>query len=137
MLVDRAGNEDAARLGQLLQPRGDVHALAIEVVVLHHHVAKVDADAVPHLLSFRQLAVARRQLALHLDRALHGFHYAGELGDHRVAPGVDGAAVMPLDQRIHRGAILPQRANGAGLVAFHQPRIALDVRAQDRRQTAA
>ena len=52
----------------------------------------------------------------------------------RVAPGVDGAAVMPLDQRIHRRAILPQRADGAGLVAFHQPRIALDVRAQDRRQ---
>ena len=41
-----AGDHDAARLGQLLEPGGDVYAVAVDVAVaLDDHVAQVDADA--------------------------------------------------------------------------------------------
>ena len=45
LLEHRAGNEDAARLGQRLQTRRDVDALAEEVVAFDEHVAEIDADA--------------------------------------------------------------------------------------------
>ena len=43
--VDDRGDADAAGLGQRLQPRGDVDAVAVDVVALDDHVAEIDADA--------------------------------------------------------------------------------------------
>jgi hypothetical protein len=45
LIADRARDADAAGLGELLQARGHVHAVAEDVVVLADHVAQVDADA--------------------------------------------------------------------------------------------
>src|SRR5262249_37079395 len=97
--------------------------------------AEVDADAEPHLLILGAVLIVLAQLALDLDAALHRLHHAGEFGDDGVAPGVDGAAVMARDQRVHRRAGLTQHADGARLVAFHQARIAFPVGSQNRRQS--
>ena len=56
LFVDRAGDENAARLGQFLQSRRDIDAVAIDVVALQHHVAQIDADAKIHPLRFGQFA---------------------------------------------------------------------------------
>ena len=45
LIVDRAGDQDSPRVGQLLQSRGDIDAVAINIVALHHHVAEMDPDA--------------------------------------------------------------------------------------------
>src|ERR1700730_19349875 len=38
-------NADAARLGEPLEPRGDIHAVAKDVTALGDHVAEINADA--------------------------------------------------------------------------------------------
>ena len=44
LLVDGLGHTDASGGSDRLQSRCDVHAIAIDAVVLHDHVAKMDAD---------------------------------------------------------------------------------------------
>ena len=45
----RVGNRDAARLGQPLQPRGDIHPVAIDRAVgLLDDIAEMNADAEAH-----------------------------------------------------------------------------------------
>ena len=43
--VDDRGDADPAGLGERLQARGDIDAIAVDVVALHDHVAEIDADA--------------------------------------------------------------------------------------------
>ncbi len=71
LVADRARDADAARLGQLLQARGDVDAVAEDVVVLADHVAEVDADPELDLALAAPTSLLRaRHAALDLDRAL-------------------------------------------------------------------
>ena len=42
--VDDRGNADAAGLGQRFQPRGNVDAIAVDVVALNDDIAEIDAD---------------------------------------------------------------------------------------------
>src|SRR5271166_3638636 len=96
LIIDRAGYQDSPRFGQLLQSRGDIDAVAIDIIALHHHVAQMDPDAESHPSRLRQPAVVGGELLLRLDRALHGLDNAGELGNDGVAPGVDDAPIMAL-----------------------------------------
>jgi hypothetical protein len=43
-VMDGFGYQNAARLGVLLQPRGDIHAVAVDVDVGDDDVAEVDRD---------------------------------------------------------------------------------------------
>src|SRR5215472_5597309 len=45
VVVDGIGDEHAAGVGQSFDARGDVDAVAIEIVALYNHVAEIDADA--------------------------------------------------------------------------------------------
>src|SRR5689334_6852633 len=47
LVVDASRDAYAARLGDALDPRGDVHAIAQQIRAVHDHVAQVDADAKP------------------------------------------------------------------------------------------
>ena len=91
---------DAAGLGHLLQPGGDVDAIAVEIAALDHHVAEIDADA-----QYNALVVGERRRSplamplLQLDRAGDGVHGAGELDQHAVAHHLDDAALMLRNQR--------------------------------------
>ena len=55
-------------------------------------------------LRFGQFVIVAREFLLRLDRALHGLDDAREFGDDGVAPGVDDAPLVALDQRRHGGA---------------------------------
>src|SRR5271166_695021 len=46
VIVGRAGKTNPARLCDALEPRGDIDAVAKNVVALDEHVAEVDADAI-------------------------------------------------------------------------------------------
>ena len=59
-----AGDADAGRLGDLLEPGGDVDAVTEEVVALDDDVAEVDADAEFHPLALRQIGVAAMERPL-------------------------------------------------------------------------
>src|SRR6266550_992224 len=45
LVVDDAGDADPVKLGDPLQPRGDVDAVAVNVAVFDDHITRVDADA--------------------------------------------------------------------------------------------
>ena len=45
LVVDGRGQADAADLGELLDARGDVDAVAEDVAILENDVAEIDADA--------------------------------------------------------------------------------------------
>src|ERR1700730_17663782 len=65
--VDLLGNQDAARVGDPLQPDSNVNPVAVEFTVLpNDNVTKVDPDAQP------EGTAARGEMILHLNRAPHG-----------------------------------------------------------------
>src|SRR5204863_1887602 len=64
LLVDGLGETDATRVGQGLEPRGDVHAVPVDLVVLDDHIAEVDPYASVHALVRRARGVAPALLLL-------------------------------------------------------------------------
>ena len=58
LLAHRAGDADAGGRRDLLQPGGDVDAVAQQVLALGDHIAKVDADAELHPPPRGQIGVA-------------------------------------------------------------------------------
>ena len=68
LIGDVARQSDAADGGQRLQPRGDVDALAINVVALDNDVAKIDADAIAQALALGLARLGRFHRLLNFKR---------------------------------------------------------------------
>ena len=82
---DFAGNTNAAGVGELFEPCGDVDALAIAVVALDDHFAEIDADTDPNALVFGKVGIALGHAALQADSAFDRIDDAAEFGEHAVA----------------------------------------------------
>ena len=134
--VGLLGETDRAGLGDALEPRGDIDAVAHQVAVaLLDHVAEVDADAKLDPLLRRQAGVALDHAALHFDRAAHRVDHAPELDDRAVAGALDDAPVMNGDDGVDEIAAKgPQAREDAILVRACEPAVADDIRDQDRRK---
>ena len=106
VVVNACWRRTPRRLGQGFDPRGDVDAVAVDVVALDDHVAEIDADAQLDAVVRRDIRVPLGHRLLHLDRAAHRIDDAGKLHQHAVAGGLDDAAVVLGDLRIDeaRGA---------------------------------
>ena len=137
VVVDRIGDEHPAGIGQGFDPRGDVDAVAIEVVALDDHVAEIDADAQFDAAVRRDAGVPLGHRLLHLDRAAHRIDDAGKLHQQAVAGGLDDAAPVLGDLRIEELAAQRLEAfERALLVRPHQPRIPRHIGGEDRGETA-
>src|SRR5208282_2603087 len=80
------GQTDRPRLGDALEPRGDIDAVAHQVAVaLLDHVAEMDADAELNPPVLRHAGVALDEAGHHLDCAAHRVDHAPELDDASVA----------------------------------------------------
>ena len=133
-LVDDRGDANAAGLGQRLQARGDVDAVAVDVVALDDDVAEIDADAERDLRAGGGL---RRDRPLHREGAFDRVDDAAELDQRAVADQLDDAAVVGGDGGVEDGlAVALQGGQRAGLVAGHHAGIADDVGGEDRREPA-
>ncbi|HYL57969.1 MAG TPA: hypothetical protein VEU51_03790 [Candidatus Acidoferrales bacterium] len=86
LVVNALRNADTAGLGERMNPRRDVDAVAEHSVVRKHHVADVNSD------SQLQVGVVL-QLGLHLARAIHGVQGAVEAGERAVADFTEHPAV--------------------------------------------
>ena len=103
------GKADRARLGDALDPRGDVDAVAHQVAVaLLDDIAEMNADAKLDALVERDAGVALDHGVLHFEGAAHRVDDAAELDDAAVAGALDDAAMMHGDCRIDQ--IAAQRA---------------------------
>src|SRR5215831_11243540 len=105
MVVNCARYANAARLGEALQPSGDIHPIPINLFALHHHVAQVDADAKMNPALRRQIRILRLQRSLDLNGAVDSLNYTGKLGQNTVASGADEAAMVPFDKTIDDFAV--------------------------------
>ena len=128
---------DPAGLGERFEPRGDIDAVAEDVVVLDDDVAEVDADAEVDALVGGDIGVALGHPALHRDGAAHRIDHAGEFDQHAVAGRLDDPPAMVSDRGIDQlAAQCLQRSQRAFLVHPDQPRIARDIGGKDRGETA-
>ncbi len=120
-----------------LQPRGDVDAVAVDVVPIDDHVAEIDPDAECDALVLGDFGIAVDHRPLNLDGAAHRVDHARKFHQHAVAGGLDDPAVMLLDFRIDElAAMRLEPVEGAFLVRSHQPRVARHIGGEDRRETA-
>ena len=129
------GEADRAGLGDALEPRGDVDAVAHQIAVgLLDDVAEMNADAEFDAPLGRQAGVALDQAVLHFDRAAHRVDDAAELDENSVPGALDDAAVMRGDGRIDQVAAQPPEPRQRSvLVGAGEPAVADHVRDQDRR----
>ncbi len=137
LIAHRRGNADSARLRQRFKPRGDVDAVAEDIVVLNDHVAQIDSDAVEERTRRRHVAIAPGHPFLKFDRAAQRLGDALKFHQQAIAGGLDDAAFAFCDRRVDQ--LEPhgfQPGKRPGLVDFHQPAIADHIRGQNRGQPA-
>ena len=129
-----ARHGDAAGLGHRLDARGEVHAVAEDVLVLvvDDDFAQVHADTEVHALLGLDRIVEARHALLDVEGRGDGGHGRAELGQHGIARGADQAAVGSLDGRTPdldlRGLQVPESAR---LRALHHAGEARDVGVDD------
>ena len=120
-LIDDGGDADPAGLGERFQTRGDVDAIAVNIVALDDDVAQIDADAEndPRLV---QGFVGQRTVgALHRQGTIHRIDHAAELDDGAVADQLYDAAVMGGDGGIEDYLpVMLERGQRTRLVGPHQ-----------------
>ncbi len=136
MIVGGAGDDDAARLGELLESRRDVHPVAIEVAVgVVDDIAEVDADPAAEALRLGHRILALGHSPLNEQGAAHRVDDARELDQGAVAHQLDDASLVLGDERVDQ--LLSQRLQAgerAILVPLHEPGVADHVRRQDGRE---
>jgi hypothetical protein len=128
--VGLLGETDRARLGDALEPRRNIVAVA-----LLDNVADMDADAELDAFVGRDAHIALGHAGLHFDRAAHRVNHAAELNDYSVAGAFDDVAVVDCDSRVDRIAAKgPESSEDAIFVRASKPGVADNVCHQDRRE---
>ena len=136
LIVDAAGDENPAGVGQRLQAGRNVDAVTVQIGAFDDDITKVDADAELQPAATRETGVPLRQFLLNLNRAARCLHRARKLGKNAVPGGPDNAAVVTGDQCVYAGSMALERAQRAFLVRFHEAAEASHVGGQDRGESA-
>jgi hypothetical protein len=100
LFVDRRRYADAAGRRQPFEPGRDIDAVAVDVVTVDNHVAKIDADAEGNPAVFRLVAIVLGHGLLDLRGGAHRVDNAREFDQYAVAHQLDRAAVMFRDLRV-------------------------------------
>ena len=87
ILVHHVGNADAARIRKRLKARGDVYAVAIDVVPIDDYITEIDADA--------QLEIVAGPGGLNLNCAFDRIYHAGKLDQRAISNELYGSTVVP------------------------------------------
>ena len=125
---------DGAGLGDALQARGDVDAVAHQVaVVLLHDIAEMDGDAEFDASILRHAGVALHHAVLHFDRAPDRVDHAAKLDDRPIAGALDHPALVDSDGGVDEVAPQrPQPRERAVFVCARKPAEADHVGREDR-----
>jgi hypothetical protein len=137
VVAHHSADANAARFREPLQPRGDIHAVAEDVVLFRDHVTKVDANAEPDPAFFSDLGLAVDHPPLNLDGAADGVHYAPKLRQEAVASVLDDPPTVLGDIGIDQLAEMHlEPLVRPFFVSTHQPRIPRLVGGEDRGEAA-
>jgi hypothetical protein len=133
MVIGRARHHQAAWLGQLLQPRRDIDAIAIDIAIHQRHIAQIEPNPKHNALGLRQSGVVRGHGLLDLGCANHRIDHAVEDDECTVAHQLDNAAMVAGDGGIGQfGPDGTQPRDSAGLVGLHRLGVTDDIGRQDR-----
>ena len=94
LVAHGARDANAAGIGEHFETRGDVDAIAENIVLLDDDIAQINADAELDPPRRRHIGIAPRHPALDFGCARHGVHDAAELHQHAVAGRLDDTAVV-------------------------------------------
>ena len=136
VIVGRPRKTNTAGLCDPLEPRGDIDAVAENVVAFDEHVAEVDADAIADALLLWHVGVALGHHGLDRHRAFHGGDDGGKLQQHAIARRLDEPAAERAHDRRRRLSSLAHRLRRPGLVLAHEARVADHVGGEDRGEAA-
>src|SRR5271166_1773892 len=136
MILGRAGDANAARLANALQPRGDIDAVAQNVLAVDQHVAETDADAVGDASGFGSAGVAFGHLLLHQNRAFDRRDDGRKFQQDPIAHRLDEPPAESANDRRRCLAMFPDRPRRPRLVLAHEARVADDVGGEDRGEAA-
>jgi hypothetical protein len=138
MVADRAGYANPAGLGDPLQSGGDIHAVAVDVVVFgNHNVAEIDSDPEYDPLIIRSRDVALGHPALHRNRTGDGLNDARELDQDAIAGGLDDAAPVFCNIRIDQfAAVTLKPGKSPSLVPAHKAAVTDDIGGENGRKPA-
>src|SRR5262249_18050396 len=132
LLVNAAGDKNLARIGNVLDARSHIDAVAVNVVLFDDHVAKVDADPILDPLVSRQDCVAPGHVLLNDDRTSHRLERAVENGDEAVARGLDEPAVVLGDAGFDEIALDPLHTDVCTFfIVLHEAAVASDITSDD------
>src|SRR6266852_321433 len=118
------GNADAPGVGETLEAGGDVDAVTVDLLAIHHHVAEVNADTEFHPLVERQVGILGPERGLDYDGALHRVHHTGELRYDAVPCGINEASTVMLDEAIDQFAVGGKSTQRRLFVLPHEAAIA-------------
>ena len=122
----------AARLGHLLQPRGDVYPFAIAVFILDDHFAEIDADAHLDAIVRGDGSVALRQAPLQCHGTFDRIRHARELRQETIAHDLEDAPATACDFWFKKFlAYRPEALEGTQFIALHMRGVADNVGCQN------
>ncbi len=130
--MNPTGNADTSWLCNVLQPRRNVYAVPVDVVLFNNHVALVDAHSEFNTLVLGNMGVSLSHGALDIDGTLNGIEDRGELDKESIAGRFDNTPGVLGDLGIdHLFAMGLELSQGSGLISPHQPAVTNDVGCED------
>jgi len=128
LIVCHSGNADAARFSKTFKPRGYVHSVSEDFLVLFDNIANVNANTKLHSPVSGQFLVALLEPPLQRHRAFQGINHTGEFQEKSVSGSVDNPTSMISYKPEHYLPMGLQRADGLHLIPAHEAAVALYIR---------
>jgi hypothetical protein len=120
LLIGRARDADTAGFAQRFEPRGDIDAVAENIVAVDDDVPDIDSNPEHNLLVVWNRRVALQHRALHFHGERDRIDYAGELQQRAIAGGLDDTAPVFRDRWVYQfPPVRFQRSQCADLVGSH------------------
>src|SRR6185369_2011172 len=134
--IDLLGYADRATRGDVLQVRGEIHAVPKDVVLAHDDVAKMDADADEQWLGHLAFPVQLFELILSAEGASGRVDDAVEGHQIGVSERFHHAAAVRRNGLIHDLVMRLEQLEAHRLAAIHLLRESLDIREHDGSEDA-
>jgi hypothetical protein len=137
LLIDAARDVNLTGIGNTLKARGNIDAIAENVVCFDDNVAKIDANPKFNPMMLRHRCVASNHVLLDDDTASNSFDRTVENRNKSVTSGFDEPSVMPDNARLDEVALKPLDAKMRSfLIDLHEAAVARDITGDNRSETA-
>src|SRR5271169_4131359 len=130
-----SGNQDPARRRLSFETRGDVHAIAIQIITVNDDIADVNSDPECDRFVIASIEVCLSHRALKLDCRVKRIDDTCELNQRAITNQLDESTAVVRQNRFKPlGPVLGQHRESSALVALHEPRVTDNIQRNYGRQ---